>query len=74
MAGCDIAIEFDRQGATYRGGEVVRGEVVVRVTDNVACNGLVLHRFWQTAGKGTKDTGPRISATPFQGQGSAGET
>lgn len=74
MAGCDIAIEFDRQGATYRGGEVVRGEVVVRVTDNVACNGLVLHRFWQTAGKGTKDTGPRISATLFQGQWSAGET
>lgn len=74
MAGCDIAIEYERQSATYRGGEIVRGEVIVRTTDNVACNSLVLHRFWQTAGKGTKDTGPRISATLFQGKWEAGET
>jgi len=56
---CDIEIQFDRSDRTYAGGDVVSGEVMVRVNQDINCNGIVLRHYWGTHGKGIKHTGTK---------------
>ena len=57
MSQCDIEIQFDRSDRTYEGGDVVSGEVVVRVNQDISCHGIVLQHYWRTHGKGNINTG-----------------
>ncbi len=59
MSKCDIEIQFDRSDRTYAGGDVVSGEVMVRVNQDISCNGIVLRHYWGTHGKGIKHTGTK---------------
>ena len=59
MSKCDIEIQFDRSDRTYAGGDVVSGEVMVRVNQDISCNGIVLRHYWGTHGKGNKRTGTK---------------
>lgn len=59
MSKCDIEIQFDRSDRTYAGGDVVSGEVMVRVNQDINCNGIVLRHYWGTHGKGNKRTGTK---------------
>ena len=56
MSKCDIRLEFDRGNRIYKSGETVKGLVYVRVNKQVECNVLIIRLFWQTHGKGTKDS------------------
>lgn len=56
MSKCDIRLEFDRENRTYKGGEIVKGLVYVRVNKEVECKDLMIRLFWQTHGKGNKDS------------------
>jgi len=56
---CDIEIQFDRSDRTYVGGDVVSGEVMVRVNQDINCNGIVLRHYWGTHGEGNKRTGTK---------------
>ncbi|MFP6753385.1 MAG: hypothetical protein VB855_17010, partial [Pirellulaceae bacterium] len=57
MSKCDITIDFDRDDATYRGGETVSGTARVTVNKNLTSKGITLSRFWKTHGRGNTDTG-----------------
>lgn len=59
MSKCDITIHFDRSDRTYNGGDTVSGEVVVRVNQDISCNGIVLQHYWGTHGRGNKTTGTK---------------
>lgn len=71
MSKCDIQIQFDRSDRTYHGGELVSGEVLVRVNQDIRCNGILLQHFWSTHGRGNTDTGNKTDvrlceSTPLQ--------
>ena len=57
MSRCDIEIRFDKSDRTYAAGDVVSGEVLVRVNKDISCNGILLKHYWKTHGKGNTVTG-----------------
>jgi len=54
---CDITIDFDRDNATYRGGETVSGTARVTVNKDLTSKGITLSHFWKTHGRGNTNTG-----------------
>jgi hypothetical protein len=56
---CDIRIEFDREDATYRGGEVVSGLVHLRPREHITSQGIRLFWFWRAKSEGSGDEGFR---------------
>lgn len=68
MAECELEIRFDRADRTYRGGEPISGEVVVRTRGVVPCRRLVVERFWETRGKGTRNRGRKTAIELFGGE------
>lgn len=71
MSKCDIDINFDRSDRVYRGGEIVSGEVLVRVNKDINCNGIILSHYWRTHGRGNVTTGlkhtiPLCESQPLQ--------
>ena len=74
MAKCDVSIEFDRADRAYRSGEEVTGSVVIQAHQDVRCNELAIEHFWQTHGRGNKDTGERARTVLFEGEWRSGET
>ncbi|MBI1374058.1 MAG: hypothetical protein GC159_15160 [Phycisphaera sp.] len=74
MSKCDMRIEFDRGDRTYRGGDTITGQVVVRANADVECRKLVISRYWQTHGRGNVDTGDADELIVFSGVWSAGQT
>jgi hypothetical protein len=63
MSKCDLAIVFDRDDRTYRGGEDVTGTVLLTVHSAFRCNGVRLKSFWRTHGTADRDTGPERKVT-----------
>ena len=59
MSKCDIRITFDKADRTYRGGELVSGEVHIDVNKDIRCNGIILTHYWKTHGRGNTDSGER---------------
>ncbi len=59
MSKCDIEILFDKADRTYRGGDIISGEAVVRVNQDISCKGIVLKHYWATHGKGNTKTGDK---------------
>lgn len=57
MSKCDITIDFDRDDATYRGGETVSGTARVTVNKNLTSKGITLSHFWKTHGRGNTASG-----------------
>ena len=57
MSKCDITIDFDRDDATYRGGETVSGTARVTVNKDLTSKGITLSHFWKTHGRGNTDQG-----------------
>ena len=57
MSKCDITIDFDRDDATYRGGETVSGTARVTVNKDLKSKGITLSHFWKTHGRGNTNTG-----------------
>ena len=57
MSKCDITIDFDRDDATYRGGETVSGTARVTVNKDLTSKGITLSHFWKTHGRGNTNTG-----------------
>ena len=71
MSKCDIDINFDRSDRVYRGGEIVSGEVLVRVNKDINSNGIILSHYWRTHGRGNVTTGlkhtiPLCESQPLQ--------
>ncbi|MCA9246916.1 MAG: hypothetical protein KDA42_07360 [Planctomycetales bacterium] len=73
MAKCDLTIEFERPNRTYHTGEEVRGQIVVRANQDVRCDELAVEHFWQTHGRGNRDTGDRARTVLFTGEWRVGE-
>lgn len=57
MSKCELSFELDRQPATYRPGQEVRGRVLVRVDATCRCEALEISLGWRTHGKGNRDQG-----------------
>ncbi|WP_164104006.1 sporulation protein [Candidatus Laterigemmans baculatus] len=74
MAKCDLSIEMADGDRIVRGGERVRGTVVVRPDGDFNCKGLQISTRWETHGRGNIDSGEVDSVTAFEGEWRAGET
>jgi hypothetical protein len=72
MSKCDLSLHLERADATFRAGEVIRGQVRAQPSEAVECRALNLTLRWRTHGRGNKDEGPPRTLTLFQGQWSAG--
>lgn len=73
MAKCELTVVREQGDPTYRGGEPMRGHVVVRVDADCRCDGLTIRPAWRTHGRGNTATGQEAAAELFRGQWSAGE-
>lgn len=73
MSKCDISIEFDNKERVFRGGDVIRGNVYVRVNRDVDCRGIILQSRWMTHGRGNRATGKYYSGTVYSGPLKAGD-
>jgi len=71
---CSIRIEVDDQSATYTSDDTLTGRVVVDVSDDVTCDGLMLKMGWETHGLGNHDSATAYQETLFAGEWKAGET
>lgn len=72
MAKCELSIELEEPTRVYRGGDVVRGHVNVRVDRDVKCKALTIKSIWATHGQGNVDTGTHREVVVFQGNWRAG--
>ena len=75
MSKCDITIDFDRDDATYRGGETVSGTARVTVNKDLTSKGITLSQFWKTHGRGNTSSGEEhLEIVASDAQLMAGET
>jgi len=56
---CDIEILFDKADRTFHGGDTISGQAVIRVNQDINCNGIILNHYWSTHGKGNTRTGEK---------------
>lgn len=74
MAKCDLSIEMADGDRVFRGGEHVRGTVIVRPDGDFNCKGLEISTRWETQGRGNVASGVVDSIVAFQGEWQAGQT
>lgn len=74
MANCHLSIELAEADQPIRGGEPVRGTVVVKTDANLNCKGLEVATRWETHGRGNVASGDVERTTVFQGEWLAGQT
>ncbi|NUN52882.1 MAG: hypothetical protein HUU06_08875 [Planctomycetaceae bacterium] len=67
MAQCELSIEFDNPGATFRAGEPITGNVRVRTTGEVRCDGLNLLLCLTRKVGGRSERRETPAATLFKG-------
>lgn len=58
---CTLSIELDRPEGTYRPGEEVSGQVVVKADEEVTHYGLTLQWRWRASGRGSTNSGQATS-------------
>lgn len=73
MAVCSLAFSFSNKPSTVVPGDVMQGEVVVKVDAVCKCATLTLAPEWDTSGKGTADSGQSEVVTLFTGEWQPGE-
>ena len=73
MARCDLTVRLDDDAAVFRPGDVIHGEVVVRVHAAGACDGLTLVCEWFTRGAGNVEQGEASVEQLFVGDWRPGE-
>lgn len=71
---CSVQIEVDNQSTTLSADDTIEGRVVIYVSDDVTCNGLVLTMGWETHGRGNHDGASAHQVTLFAGEWNADET
>lgn len=71
---CDISIELDDPRRTFEASQPLSGTVRVQVGEEVECNGLSLHRHWETHGRGNRASGGEYSDVLFEGTWQPGRT
>ena len=71
MSKCAVSIELESDAVV--GGDVLRGEVVVLVSEDVRCDGLTLSMDWQTQGSGNPSGDTIHEMELFSGQWSGGQ-
>lgn len=74
MANCHLSIELAEADQPIRGGDPVRGTVVVEPDGNLNCNGLEVATRWETHGRGNIASGDVEKTVLFQGEWQAGQT
>lgn len=74
MATCDLSIELADGDGVIRGGDRVRGTVIVRPDGDFNCKGLDISTRWETHGRGNVASGDIETVVAFQGQWLAGQT
>ena len=67
MSKCDLSIELDKKNRVYRGGDLIRGAVHVRVNRDVDCRGIILDGMWRTHGRGNRASGKYYHGTVYSG-------
>ncbi len=73
MAKCELTVVREQGDLTYRGGEPIRGQVLVRVDATCRCDGLTLRPEWRTHGRGNVATGEEAAVELFRGEWTAGD-
>ena len=73
MAKCDLAIELEDPERIYRGGDQIRGTVVVWTDKAVNCSDLVVEANWETHGRGNVTKGEPNRESVFRGEWQPGE-
>ena len=72
MSKCELRIQLEKDDATYRAGDVVRGVVHVSSGDKgLDCRALTVTLQWRTHGRGNQDKGPAVTQALFKGQWNA---
>jgi hypothetical protein len=74
MAKVDLTVAIDPVKKTFRGGELIQGEVIVSARETVDCPSLQVYTYWQTVGRGNKAEGTDEGSSLFQGGWVAGNT
>lgn len=74
MAKCHLSIELAEADRPVRGGEPIRGTVVVQPESDISCTGLEVATRWETHGRGNVASGDVEKATLFQGEWQSGQT
>jgi hypothetical protein len=72
MRGVDLEIRLAERDRTCHPGDVVRGEVWVRVERPVACEKLLVRRLWRARGHGNPEEGRPAIQDLFHGEWSPG--
>ncbi len=73
MGKVDVEIVFEDGERVFHGGDVVRGEVVVRARAQTRCKSLRLSLGWKTRGRGTAEVAVAYERMLFSGEWSPGE-
>lgn len=68
MASCDLTIELEDAGGMYRGGDIVRGVIVVEASARVRCDGLRVGIGWRVHGRGNRHVQMEQEADLFTGE------
>jgi hypothetical protein len=55
--GLDVSLGLDRPDRTYRPGEAITGQVVLRVEEELTCSEVRLALHWRTSGRGDVEQG-----------------
>jgi hypothetical protein len=57
MSKCDVTIELERPEREFVGDEAIEGVIVVRANEDVMAERVTLSCFWETHGRGNRDSG-----------------
>lgn len=74
MAKCGLSIELQQIDPKLKGGDKVRGHVLVDADADVRCRSITVYAGWRTRGKGNvaQELGPRVEL--FSGDLTAGQS
>ena len=68
MSKCDLDIRLEDPNRVYRGGETLRGELLVRVDKTCPCKNLTIAMEWRTEGMGDRTSGNTVVRELFKGE------
>ncbi len=74
VSNCDLSIDLGEASEQIKGGQTVRGSVVVNVGADVRCSGLEVQTRWETHGYGNVQSGVIETKNLFEGQWEADQT